>query len=324
MPFRGAGYTIIPIPPDVDGDLTLTNATGGDLTTTLTADKRYRNVTVNATSTGKQFIKTAARVMFSVSGTLTLTNSKCIIDASGADANQSTAGAGGVGTFSGTGGGTGANSSQGPGTVGTNISNPAIGGAGAGGGNATGGTSQTGGAGGTVTYTALRSYLNNLTQATGSLLIANAGTHPQTDTLSSIGAGSGGGGGSLSGTNGGGQAGGGGGGGGGIMIHAAVIDISGGGIIQANGGAGGTGSSTGNTDTNAGFGGGGGGGGGVVWLNYGELRQGTGQILASGGNKGSGITKGTGTAQNGTPGAGGKIILWSEFGVSVTTGAAGV
>src|SRR6185369_11440921 len=78
------GYTPDQFPAGVEGDLVLTNATGGDLTTTLTRPVFYANVTLNATGAGKQFIHENVGAHLHVAGTLKLINSKCIIECDGA------------------------------------------------------------------------------------------------------------------------------------------------------------------------------------------------------------------------------------------------
>lgn len=148
----------------------------------------------------------------------------------------------------------------------------------------------------------------------------NGGTNINNIPANAKFAGGGGGGGGAS-NNANVQGGDGGGGGGGIYIVCRRLDISGGGIIEANGGNGGN--ATGTPGASQAAGGGAGGGGGAIVLIFGEMFTGTGIVRANGGNGGNGVAGSGATTLGGRGGQGGGIFYVSDTGNQFVRGTSG-
>lgn len=254
-----------------DGDQTVK-----DGVTSLTSDKYYNNLTIEASGTLQtNNYRVVVRNRLQNDGLMEITSN---VDG-GADGTKGTNTQGVYNaTVDGGAGGTGA---------GSNASNLglAIGGAG---GNAGSGSSGAGGTGGTATVP---------TAAQGGIEVLNNSTHISLATTFSYGAGklrggAGGGGGGGDGTNSGG-----GGGAGGSYFPIVAYKISGSGTFSARGGNGGS-PAAGNCG-----GGGGGGGGVIVFVTSSNVSSLTTTVAG-----GTGGTK-SGTGNNGSNGSNGSVIV---------------
>lgn len=292
-----------------DGDVTIS------VDTTLTADKYYNNLTVNASK-----VLSPAGYRIFVKDTLTVNGTISRNGNNGANAgNGGAAIATGYLIGSVAGGNPGGpvdNDHGSAGTAATSITNSLIGSngaAGQAGGDATGGSGKLGGAGGAAATSTIANVKLIANWHLATLLdISSTGSTVKFTGGASGGGGGGGGDGALGDAgNQGGTGGGGGSAGGIISIYAKTIVIGAAGVISVNGGNGGDGSDGGTNCGNGG--GGGGGGGGVVVLAYNSLTN-SGSITATAGTGGSG---GGAAGAGKTPAASGAAGVTYQFQLSL-------
>lgn len=292
------------------GAVTFGDGSDGDATissnTTLTADKYYGNLTIDA-----GFTLNPGGYRIFVLDTLTINGTIARNGNDGADGANNGAGGGAGGSALADGylkgsvaGGAGATANGDSGTNGTATSN-SIGSDGADGG-AGGNAGSNGGSGGTATASNVK-LIANWHLAT-LLDISSSGSTVKFDNSAGAGGGGAGNGANSDGSGGGGAS-----GGGIVAIYARKIVVNSGGAIRANGGDGGAGGNATIGASAEGGGGGAGGNGGQVILVYNELTN-NGTIEASGGSGGAG---GTGNSGNGDAGNNGNAGNIRQFEVTI-------